>query len=590
MSTFAKTPVIVLHVELPEVLHAACDPGRVSAAVADRATRLLTASGLPGRARAQISRARRDNRPLRLVVHGVGCPYPMRMLLSAAAELEVVQPDPLGGRAPVHSPVTWVRWLREQLRAAAAADDAGRWAERFVVWVADAAMNLNPGRLVDVELAAAYAGDRGEAVDPAMLRDVLAALLDLGVSVGDRSTVLGSLGTGARPSVVVEQVFRLLRGNVVKVRVHPDLATGVLRAPGTGDVDVADLGDDEARRQFSYVQEAFRSDLGLPAPAIRIVADPDLVPRGMVVQVHDQRGWPTPGLDHDELLVREPAARLADVGVPGRPMYNPYTGERASAVPERWTEALDAHGIAYWEGSAYLAVAAHLALRRRIWQLIGPGEVELLVSRLRGTEARLAEVLLELYSVTDLACLLRQLVSESVPIVDLAPIAEALVRPDPDSPVDLSAGDRWHAGGVVDRDALVNQVRRALRGVVTGAQSPDGPVPVLRAPRVFEDAVVAAFARERPDDAVLDDLSDQVWSAVEQAVEAGARAVVMTSPAARPAVRRLLDREMPEQPVWATAEIGPDVDVATLPWPDPADAATAAGPTSRYARLVRGTP
>jgi flagellar biosynthesis component FlhA len=58
---------------------------------------------------------------------------------------------------------------------------------------------------------------------------------------------------------------------------------------------------------------------------------------------------------------------------------------------------------------------------------------------------------------------------------------------------------------------------------------------------------------------------------VERAVAAGAWPVVVTSPGARPSVRRLLEQEMPELPVWSTAEIAPDLDVVTLPWPGSPD-------------------
>jgi hypothetical protein len=48
--------------------------------------------------------------------------------------------------------------VEAQLDAAARKHDTERWAERFLVWVAGAALTLNAGRLVDTEIAATYAG------------------------------------------------------------------------------------------------------------------------------------------------------------------------------------------------------------------------------------------------------------------------------------------------------------------------------------------------------------------------------------------------------------------------------------------------
>jgi FHIPEP family len=575
--------------------------------VADETVGLLRSLGLPGEPEVTV-RSSTATRPLRVAVHGAVVRYPMRLLRSAPDLAPLSEPTTSFAR----SPASWTSLIDTRLRGlptAADADDSTplEWATGFASWLAMTAIQLAPSCLVGDGQAAAYLGATGLA-DPgrvAYVKDVLRGLLDLGVNVTARDTVLGASDAGitarCKPSQVVEQAFRVLRGYEVRIVAHPQYLAE-LGSPAPESSTPTGTQDDALRLQLEYVGEAVRADLGLPAPKFSLVAEPSIRKGWMAVELHDQRGWPGQGLKPGNLLVHESARRIAQRGLPVRAMQNPYTGEEAAEVSGSAAPNLDAADLKYWDAGAFAAILAHLALRRRVGDLVGAAEVEYRLQELSKEQRDLVELTTGLYTVTELIGVLRALVREGLPIQDLRSILEQLVRYDigllMESYADCSSG---YEPNNVER--LTSAVRRGLSAVVTEQHAGRSRrLLALRTDREFEQRACALRPRRlssrdtpppaaTPESAIADEqaadhLLDRIWAAVTQVSEARARPVLVTSDGARWAVRHLVESEIPELPVLAVSELRPDVDVVLLPWKEDRMAIQYSVVCDRVARIL----
>lgn len=575
--------------------------------VADGIAGLLRSLGLPGKPVVTVGSST-VTRPLRVTVHGAAVRYPMRLLESAPDLASLSEST----ASFVRSPASWTSLVDTRLcglRTAADADDPTppEWATSFASWLATTAIQLAPSCLVGDGQAAAYLG-ASRMADPgrvAYVKDVLRGLLDLGVNVTARDTVLGTLdvgiATGCKPSQVVEQAFRILRGYEVRIVGHPQYFAELgssLPAASTP----TDTQDNALRLQLGYVGQAVRADLGLPEPKFSLVAEPSIRKGWMAVELHDQRGWLVEGLKPGNVLVQESARRIAQRDLPLRAVRNPYTGGQATEVPGSAATDLDAANLNYWDAGAFAAILAHVALRRRVGDLVGAAEVEYLLQELSREQRDLVELATSLYTVTELTGVLRALVREGLPIQDLRSILEQLVRYDigllmecyVDCPTDYEPND-------VER--LTSAVRRGLSVVLTAQHAVKSRrLLALRTDREFErqacalrsprpssrDAPLPAASPEpaMADTQSADDLLDRIWTAIVQVSEPWTRPVLVTSDGARWAVRHLVESEIPELPVLAISELRPDVDMVLLPWEENRMAAQYTLVCNRVARIL----
>jgi hypothetical protein len=555
--------------------------------VAEEISDLLQILGLQGKPE-MVIRPSTMTRPLRVTVHGVTQRYPMRLLASAPS----LEPPEQAAISFIRTPAAWTSlieaWLGRLRTAADTADPRPpEWAKDFAGWLAVTTIRLAPSCLVGDDQAAMYLGEAGSA-DPHRLgytKEVLRGLLDLGVNVTARNTVLGALevgiAAGCAPNEVVEQAFRILRGYEVRLVAHPRYLAD-LTASAAELSAVTDTPDNALELQLDYVAKAVRADLGFPAPRFRLVTESSIREGWMVVELHDQRGWPGRGLKPGNLLVQESARRVAQRGLPGHPMQQPYTGEEVAEVPGSARPALEAAGLQYWDSATFAAILFHLVLRRRVSDLVGPAEVEYLLEELSHEKPDLVGLATRLYTVTELTGVLRALVCEGLPIQDLRGILEQLVRHDIGllTESDTGCSEVYNPTRV---EQMTSTVRQGLNMIVS--EQYVGRLDrllALRSDREFERQACLLHSRlcasrdtPQPEatpeeglavDQAVDHLLDEIWDAAIQVSDARAQPVLVTSDGARWAVRHLVESEMPEMPVLATSELCPEVDVVLLPW------------------------
>ncbi len=155
----------------------------------------------------------------------------------------------------------------------------------------------------------------------------------------------------------------------------------------------------------------------------------------------------------------------------------------------------------------------------------------------------------------DIQMVLSDLLEEQVPIVDLVRIFEVLTE----------RGQHTH-----DVEVLTEAVRATLGPAISGALATDGRLPVIVLDPMTEHAVVEAV---RPgaggsflalDPVLSERLAMEIARLAEQAEQRGDGVVVICSPQARPALRRLVAQVIPRLPVLGYPEIGPQLTVETV--------------------------
>ncbi len=198
---------------------------------------------------------------------------------------------------------------------------------------------------------------------------------------------------------------------------------------------------------------------------------------------------------------------------------------------------------------AALTAAVEAALAPVAHALLSVDDVAALVAHTASSQPVLVrEVVPRLLALPPLAGLCRELVREGVPIVDLGSVLAAVASAP--------------AAALAEPARLLEHVRAACPGPITGRYAPRGEVEVYTVDGVIEDAVRDAIDRRggQPVLAMGPALARDIIGAVRRQVGDGA-AVVLTSGDVRRHLRALLEDELPRVAVLAPHELGRGVTV-----------------------------
>ena len=302
------------------------------------------------------------------------------------------------------------------------------------------------------------------------------------------------------------------------------------------------------RRQLSR-------ELGFVVPLVRVRDDLDLSPNayrlgisGIAVAAGEV--WPR------DLLALDGGD--ADGPIEGRPGKDPAFGLDATWI--RPDQRADAVAAGYTVVDAPTAVATHLGIhiRRGAADLFGLDDARGWLDQLRRDAPQLADALVPApYSLAQLATLLRGLLDEGVPLRDGRRIGEALAAiADPS----LTLAGQGEA------------LRRRLGALIVQEIAPPPLVlPVVTLDPVLEgliaDSLRVAGASEHP---LEPQLAGRIIAAVRDTVTQAAarhgRLALVTTPAGRPVLARLLRPHCPDLAVLSFLEVPDDraVDVVAV--------------------------
>jgi flagellar biosynthesis protein FlhA len=336
------------------------------------------------------------------------------------------------------------------------------------------------------------------------------------------------------PAVSPSDALKLVDVDPVEV----ELGLGLLRlaeGPGGGEL-MARIG--LVRRQLAL-------ELGVVLPLVRVRDNLQLPPNAYVVKLRGNeiaRGELY--LDHYLALEAEPVSER----VPGIP-----TREPAFGLPALWVRGADkarAELAGYTVVDPATVLATHFTelCKRHAWELLTRQECKALLDVVRARQPSLVDELVPgLLSLGQVQRVLQNLLREGIPIRNLTTILETLAD---------------GALATKDPDALTERVRAALGREITRQLVGDGQrLVVLTLDPELEARLAEAGTPGAPP--LGPEVLQRVRSSLERVLAAlpGRPPVVLTTPQARLAFRRLTERAFPQLRVVSTQELVGDVRV-----------------------------
>jgi hypothetical protein len=557
---------------------------------------LLRRLGLAGEPAIQL-RSASSSRVVRVRVHGKLQPYSpdlMRRVWRALAPTGLRDlPETAGAPEQSGFPDAW---FKGYLTGSVLSDrePSRELVSNYLVRLVYEVIKDRPACLIGPAQTAAYLGDypahTSYAIPSDELSIILESLLDLGVSVGDKSLVLQVCDAGreAGRSVedIVEGVFAQLCSDRIEIHVHPQylqlIAPGqAIHAPLSVYADESDasLGD-----LFRFVEQDLFYDLGILVPDLVWVPSPEMEEGMISVKINERLSPPTPGLYPGEALVDAPVESLAALEISGRPTTNPASGNpRTTLVSEVDRETVQQAGYTTWTPPVLVVGVVSNEIRRMAHLLLDVEYVEYQLAQLQYAFPEVVRAATEHYSVEDLTRVLRGLVVEGLSIRDMQAILERLLRYDT---ISIDPASRY----IVLDDRLVLKeepppaeparsweyyrefVRSGLKYYFSYKYAQYYNQLYAYVLDVQLSAYVGAMARDgRPTGAHADlaetereMLRDAVWDAVGDVASATVRPVILTVGGLRADLRELIAPELPDLPVISYSELSPNLSIERI--------------------------
>jgi len=304
-------------------------------------------------------------------------------------------------------------------------------------------------------------------------------------------------------------------------------------------------------RRITMIRRQLALELGLVLPTVRVRDNLAHPPNTYVVKlrgVEIARGTLQPG----QYLAMDPGTAEGDI--PGI-----ETREPAFGLPAKWIAANQkerAELLGYTVVDAESVLATHLTelVKRFAPDLLSRQDVQNLLENLRQDYPALVEELVpSTLTVGEVQEVLQNLLAERVSIRDLVTICEALAT---------------HGRVTRDIDLLTEYVRAALARQISRQHADEsGAIHVITvSPRTEEEIANAIQQTERGSTIAmppwqLQRLLAAVSAEVERVASAGRDPIILCSSRIRLALRRLLERRLPNVTVLSFAEITPQTAV-----------------------------
>jgi type III secretion protein V len=449
-----------------------------------------------------------------------------------------------------------------------------------------------PGHLVDPTQAPLYlengtisSGEVASPIGADSLCDVLRSLLDLGVSVNDRSLVLSAIRTGlarGRPSADwTEAAFARLRANRIEIHAHPAYLRGlgvpVPAVPSPPPMSVYDPEiDEEFRHLFRSLEDNLFLQLGLPLPALVWVVSRGMRERMLAVKINDRLGPPVLGLELGTLLVNAPTEQVRRMQLARRPGSAPMGGGDFAVVSELDRRTIQQAGLASLGPREFVLQVLALEIIQVADRLLSTDDVEYLLARLKREFPDLVRATLVRFTVEDLTRVLRGLLRERLAIRDLPTILGRLLEYDT-IPVDAGDAGVLDDGLPVENPASSDAVaawESYLAFVRAGLQSQIGHACSRGTGKLsvypIDTALEDLLAKQRPcdpcvggeilEEADQDRILEAAWAKLGGLPAGSLESAILCSFAVRSRLRDIIAAEMPAVPVLCLQELSPDLD------------------------------
>ncbi len=303
------------------------------------------------------------------------------------------------------------------------------------------------------------------------------------------------------------------------------------------------------------LRKQFADTMGMVIPPLRLTDSSELNPnqyeiklRGETVAAGEVLVDHYLGLGPDELLKSNEVDGIDTV-------------DPAFGIPAKWIsddKRVKAESLGYTLIDATSVIITHLSevIRIHAYELINRQEVKRMIENLKKyNEDVIKDIVPEIVSLNDLQRVLRALLKEGVPIIDLEIIIETLAEYMP---------------SIKDNDMLIEYVRQALRRTITHHYAESGQLKVVSLDNSIEEIIIRNLKRVdggaylNLDPETIQKIMQNTKTQLDNIQNLVQTPVILTSPFVRVYYKKLLDQFYPDITVLSLNDLDTRVHVQSL--------------------------
>ena len=316
----------------------------------------------------------------------------------------------------------------------------------------------------------------------------------------------------------------------------------------------ASKGSDKLTEQIKALRRTIAGEMGFLMPQVRLVDNLQLAPNAYTVKVKEVDSG-SGSVYPAQFMVMDPTGQ--QVTLPGVHTVEPTFGLPATWVDASLREEANIRGYTVVDATTVLSTHLSEVIKANMPDLLTYSEVAKLLKELPKEQQKLVEDLIpSQISTTAVQRVLQLLLSERVSIRDLSGILEGVAE--------AVAFTR-------SPTQIVEHVRTRLsRQLCAQNQSYAGYVPLIALSPSWEQAFAEAIVGAGDEKSLamapskLHEFVAAVREAFEEAAKMGEAPVLLTSAAARPFVRSIIERFRSQTPVMSQNEVHPRARLKTV--------------------------
>lgn len=367
--------------------------------------------------------------------------------------------------------------------------------------------------------------------------------------MGDATQDLGDLPAAQEVTSEVsyyknlDNVYNLLNVDAICVEVGYSLLPIVDESSGGNFLD-----------RVVMLRKHFADEMGMVIPAIRLKDSSQLNPNQYEIKLKGE------SVAVGEVLL-DHYLGLVPAEVPENDVDGIETVEPAFGMPAKWIsddKKIKAEIAGYTLIDPTSVMVTHLSevIRKHASELLSRQEVKRMVDNLKEhNESIVEDTVPAIVSLNELQRVLRNLLREGIPILDMETILETLAD---------------YAPTVKDHDMLTEYVRQALRRTITHKFSIAGQLKVVSLDSEIEDLIIksikkiegGAYLALEPD--VIQKIVTSTTEQINQMKKLVQEPIIITSPVVRIYFKKLLDQFYPDITVLSFNDIDTSVQIQAL--------------------------
>ena len=301
------------------------------------------------------------------------------------------------------------------------------------------------------------------------------------------------------------------------------------------------------------LRKQFADTMGMVIPSLRLFDSSELNPNQYQISLRGE------SIAVGEVLVDHYLGLAPSEGggeIDGIETVDPAFGMPAKWISEEKRTQAEMAGYTLIDPTSVIITHLSEIIRVHAYELLSRQEVKRMVDNLKkANEDIVNDTIPAVVSLNELQRVLRGLLREGIPILDLEVILETLSD---------------YASTIKDSDMLIEYVRQALKRTITHRYAEAGQLKVLSLDSNIEDIIIkglkkmegGAYLNLTPD--VIQKIMQNTKEQLDKAGKLVQNPIILTSPVVRVYFKRLLDQFYPNITVLSINDIDSDVQILAL--------------------------